>query len=85
MEKHLAQEVHGLEDVLHGVDPARPCEEGEWGTARGQGAWVQPGVHTESRLLMTGLVQHGHSLAFGSALQHLQASLGNTISTLTPI
>lgn len=45
VEEHLAQEVHGLEDVLHGVDSARLGEEGERGAARGQGAHVRPGVH----------------------------------------
>lgn len=45
VEEHLAQEVHGLEDVLHGVDSARLGEEGEWGAASGQGAHVRPGVH----------------------------------------
>lgn len=42
VEEHLAQEVHGLEDVLHGVDPAWLREEGEWGTGSGQGTRVQP-------------------------------------------
>lgn len=45
VEEHLAQEVHGLEDVLHGVDSARLGEEGERGVASGQGAHVWPGVH----------------------------------------
>lgn len=56
VEEHLAQVVHGLEDVLHGVDPACLREEGERGTARGQGAHVQPEVHTESRLLFPNLI-----------------------------
>lgn len=43
VEEHLAQEVHGLEDVLHGVDPACLREEGEWGTGSGQGTRVRPG------------------------------------------
>lgn len=74
VEEHLAQLVHGLEDVLHGVDPARLREEGERGTARGQGTHVWPGVHTESHLLFPGLVQRRHSLAFGSALHPFSSS-----------
>ena len=63
-EQHLAKVVHGLEDVLYGVDPACLCEEGERGTTCRQGARIQPGVHRESCLLFPGLVQHGHSLVF---------------------
>lgn len=74
VEEHLAQEVHGLEDVLHGVDPARLCEEWERGTARRRGARVWPGVHTESRLSFSGLIQHQHSLAFGGALHPFSSS-----------
>lgn len=32
--EHLAQVVHGLEDVLYGVDPARLHEEGDRGPVR---------------------------------------------------
>lgn len=42
VEEHLAQQVHGLEDVLHGVDPACPSKEGKWGTVSRRGAGVQP-------------------------------------------
>lgn len=84
VEEHLAQEVHGLEDVLHGVDPARLCEEWERGTARRRGARVWPGVHTESRLLFSSLVQHRHSPAFGGALHPFSSSKHLWAMSLAP-
>lgn len=85
VEEHLAQEVHGLEDVLHRVDPARLRKEGEWGAARGQGGRIQPGVHTESCLLFPGLIQHRHSLAFGSSpdTQDNPGLLGGKVALLS--
>lgn len=43
VEEHLAQEIHGLEDVLHGVDPAWLHEEGDRGTGSRQGTGAWPG------------------------------------------
>lgn len=85
VEEHLAQEVHGLEDVLHGVDSACLGEEGERGAASGQGAHVWPGVHKNHA---------GYCLASNSKTKgcqgplspwQLQASQGNAIGSQTSI
>lgn len=79
VEEHLAQEVHGLEDVLHGVDPACLGEEGEWATGSRQGTRVQPGCtqnHTCYPLALHNRAQPGIRHC-SSSLQQLHTSLGN--------
>lgn len=66
VEEHLAQQVDGVEDVLHGVDPACLCEEGERGTGSRQGTRAWPGC-TQNHPCYSLLSQTGHSLALGTA------------------
>lgn len=85
MEEHLAQQVHGLEDVLHGVDPARPGKEGKWSTVSRWGAGVQPGMHTEPQWLLPGLAQHNHNHGGPMFLLQLREPQGDAINTQTSV
>lgn len=66
LEEHLAQQAHGLEDVLHGVDPACLCAEGQWGTGSRQGTGAWPGC-TQNHSCYSLSHAAGHSLARGTA------------------